>query len=733
MTRSRFHALATALLIALASLGLPIGGAAQTPAPAQPAPVSAEELQRLVDTLQNDRDRARLVEQLRALIAAERDQHQQDRQHPEQQAPPTFIGALSSQLNAITEEILAAVAVLVDAPRLIGWIEQQASDSAARARWLEVLLHLAIIFGAATVAELVVRWLVARTRDTLAGRTSGHAVVRFVLTALRAAIGVLPIVAFAVVAYSALPLTHPRAETAWVAEVIIGASVVARVILIVVRAVLLAPHSLASLTGFEEETRTYLYIWARRFTAWAVYGYAVPEAAWWLGVPGGIYAIMLKVVALVLAVLAIIFVLQNRQAVAIWLRGKPAAPGEAAPPESGWRVLRHRLADTWHVLAIVYIVGIYAVYALRIEGGGGFVLRATVLSVVLIVGARLVVRLALGLAKRGFAIGPELKARFPTLETRANRHVPMLSVIARVVIYLFAGLALLQAWGIDAFAWFDSTIGRRATGAAVSIGAVTLVALVVWELVSSAIERYMARLASEGRSMARGARARTLLPLLRTVMLVVIVVMVTLIVLSEIGVNIAPLVAGAGVVGLAVGFGSQTLVKDVITGLFMLIEDQIAVGDVVDFGSGHAGAVEALSIRTIRLRDMAGAVHAIPFSEVHTVKNLTRDFSYFVADVSVVYREDPDHVIAVLHQVGQDLAQDPNVAPAILEPLEVIGVDHFTDSAMVIKVRIKAWPLKQWDVGREFNRRMKKAFDANGIEMPAANQTRYLPERPAER
>ena len=727
MTRNPWsRRLAAAVLLVLASLTLSFGAAAQAPPPPAPAPVTADELQRLVDTLQNDQDRAHLVEQLRALIAVQRGQAA-----PET-PPPTFIGALSQQLNAISDELLTTAAVLVDAPRLLGWLRDQVSDSDSRARWLEVLTHLAIVFGVAIAAEWVVRWLLARPRAVLANRSSGHLFVRLVLNLLRALIGVLPIIAFAAAAYTVLPLTQPRVGTARVAEVIIRASVLARIILVVVRAALLSSHSVAALSGLEEESRNYLYIWVRRFTNSAVYGYGIVEAAWWLGVPGGVYAVLLKTVALVLAVLAIIFVLQNRRPVGVWLRGKSVPSDAPPPPDSGWRILRTRLAEIWHVLVIVYIAGLYVVYALRIEGGFGFVLRATVLSVVLLVVSRLLVRVILKLTERGFAVSPDLKARFPTLEARANRYVPVVSGVVSAIVYVFTALALLQAWGLDAFAWFDSELGRRVTGAVVSIAVVLVVALVAWELFSSAIERYLANLGNGTRSSTRAARARTLLPLLRTIMLGVIVVLVTLIVLSEIGVNIAPLLAGAGVVGLAIGFGSQSLVKDVITGLFMLIEDTFAVGDVIDLGGGHSGTVEALSVRTIRLRDMAGAIHTIPFSEVHTVKNLTRDFSYFVADVGVVYREDPDHAIDVLNQVGQELAEDPNIAPSILEPLEVVGVDRFSDTAMVIKVRIKVWPFRQWAVGREFNRRMKKAFDQNGIEMPAANQTHYLSDPPAK-
>ena len=150
----------------------------------------------------------------------------------------------------------------------------------------------------------------------------------------------------------------------------------------------------------------------------------------------------------------------------------------------------------------------------------------------------------------------------------------------------------------------------------------------------------------------------------------------------------------------------------------------------MDVGKGHVGAVEAISIRAIKLRDAEGTVTTVPFSEVSTVRNMTRDYSYFVADIGVLYREDPDRVIAVLREVADELRRDSAWAPFLMAPLDVVGVDRFTDSAMVIRVRLKTVPLKQWPLGREFNRRMKKAFDQHGIEMPAANQTHYLYQAP---
>ena len=707
---------------AIAQAAAPV---APSSTPPQPAPVTAAELQRLVDTLQDNAQRAQLVEQLRGLVLAQRGIETP----PEAAAPTTLAGQISQRTQAISEEVLAAAAVVVDVPRLATWIGQQASDPVLREFWLDVGLKLVIIFGLAFAAEWLVRWALLRPRRSLTNG-HGHFLLRISLMAARAVLDALPILTFAGVAYIALPFIGARFATARFVTTLIGAYVTARIIAAVARIIWLPRHGTPLFHGLSEETRSYLYVWTKRFTYWAVYGYAVAEGAWWLGVPGGIYALLLKGTALVLAILAIVFVLQNRVAVGDWLRGRRPDAGLPGVPQtaSGWRVLRNRLADTWHVLAIIYISAIFLVYALRVNGGFIFVLRGTLLTLAVIVIARLVVNLIKRASRHGFAIGADLKLKFPTLEQRANRYLPVLTMVTSALVYAFAVLAALQAWNIAAFSWFTSDFGRRLTGGSISIGTVVVIALIVWEVFSSAIERYLSAVDGDGVLVARSARARTLLPLLRTAMLVLIVILVSLIVLSQIGVDIAPLLAGAGVVGLAIGFGSQALVKDVITGLFILIEDTLAVGDVVDVGKDHKGVIEAISIRTIRLRDNAGAVHSIPFSEVTSVTNMTKDYAYYVSNVAVSYREDPDRVTAVLQEVADELMRDAAFRSFILEPLEIIGIDKMTELGVTIQSRLKTLPRRQWAIGREFTKRMKQAFDRNGIEMPYALKPRYLDE-----
>ncbi len=714
--------LACLLLAPAAPLRAEAPPAATTPA------VSADELQRLVDTLQDDKQRSQLVGQLQALIAAQRGVEQKQ----EVQNPAGWLNTISADVDAISGEILAAAAVVLDAPRLLEWFQAQASDAQARARWLGIAVKLAVVFGAAAIGDRLLRVMLRLPRARLASRSSDALPAQLVLGLLLLVVDALPVLAFAGVAYFTLPLVQARFTSSHVAEVIIEASLTARLILAAANVALLSPVA-ASLYSLGEETRNYLYIWVRRFINWAVYGLAVAAGAWWMGVPGAIYALLLRGTMLVLGILSVIFVLQNRAAVANMLRGTRQGLVEAGMPAAGhgWRMLRHRLADTWHVLAIMYIVGTFGSYVLRIEGGFALVFRATLLSLVVLVAAGVIVRSVRRLSERGFAIGTDLKHRFPTLETRANRYLPVLTWAASFIVYFFAALALLQAWGFGTFAWFNTETGRKVTGTVVSIATVLLGALIVWEAFGSAIEHYLNGIGADGLRVARSARMRTLLPLLRTTVLIVLLTIVGLIVLSEVGVNIAPLLAGAGIAGIAVGFGSQALVKDVITGVFMLLEDTLAVGEMVDLANNHTGIIEAMSIRTIKLRDMAGVLHTVPFSDVSTVRNLTRDYSYFVADIGVVYRSDPDRVIAVLREVADGMRRDPDWASSIVEPLDVIGVDRFTDSAMVIRARLKTVPLRQFPVGREFNRRMKKAFDQHGIEMPAANQTHYLERPPA--
>ncbi|TCJ14675.1 mechanosensitive ion channel family protein [Parasulfuritortus cantonensis] len=205
---------------------------------------------------------------------------------------------------------------------------------------------------------------------------------------------------------------------------------------------------------------------------------------------------------------------------------------------------------------------------------------------------------------------------------------------------------------------------------------------------------------------------------------VAIVLVAAMLVLSALGISIAPVLATAGVLGIAVGFGAQSLVKDYFSGFFLLLEDQLRQGDVVEV-AGKGGLVEEVTLRYIKLRDYEGNVHYVPNGAVSTVTNMSRGHSYSVIDVGVAYREDLDEVMAVMRTVGAALRQDPDMARRILDDLEMAGVDKWADSAVVIRCRFKVQPLEQWGVRREFLRRLKRAFDERGIEIPFPHLTVY--------
>ncbi|GJL59518.1 MAG: hypothetical protein NPIRA03_23750 [Nitrospirales bacterium] len=231
----------------------------------------------------------------------------------------------------------------------------------------------------------------------------------------------------------------------------------------------------------------------------------------------------------------------------------------------------------------------------------------------------------------------------------------------------------------------------------------------------------------ENNRLAAEKRVKTLIGLLLTICLTLVWVVAVVMGLGQIGLDITPIIASAGIVGLAVGFGAQNLVRDVINGFFMILENQVRVGDVAVV-NGTGGLVEAISFRTITLRDLSGTVHIFPNGTVTTLANMSKDWSFYVMNIGVAYKEDTDRVSSVMKEVGRDLQADPEIGPNILEPIEILGVDDFGESEVVIKARLKTLPIKQWMVGREYRRRLKKAFDQNGIEIPFPHRTLYMGE-----
>lgn len=257
--------------------------------------------------------------------------------------------------------------------------------------------------------------------------------------------------------------------------------------------------------------------------------------------------------------------------------------------------------------------------------------------------------------------------------------------------------------------------GHVATGGRILLIAVlTLLAL---RTIHRVVPQLRELLVARQETTEDGQRIRTLSRVIRYVLTVAVTLLGAILVLGELGISVAPILGAAGVIGIAVGFGAQSLVKDYFTGFFLLLENQLRIGDVVDAG-GKSGTVEELTLRYLRLRDYSGNVHYIPNGNITVVTNMSLGFAYAVIDIGVAYAERIDEVIALMRRVGETLRTDPSFATRILEPLEVAGVEQWADSAVVIRCRFKVAPLEQWSVRREYLARIKAAFDEAGVEIP---------------
>jgi moderate conductance mechanosensitive channel len=289
-----------------------------------------------------------------------------------------------------------------------------------------------------------------------------------------------------------------------------------------------------------------------------------------------------------------------------------------------------------------------------------------------------------------------------------------------VVFFIWMGFLELSShfWGFSFTKLAEESVAARGITHAMSAILTTIfIAWLVWILIDTGIQEALnpnAPRKGRGPSM----RARTMLPLIRNVVFVGLLAIAAIVTAANLGLNVTPLLAGAGVIGLAVGFGAQSLVADLITGLFIIIEDTISVGDSIEVDGGHAGVVETLTIRTVRLRDGQGAIHAIPFSQIKIVKNLSRDFAFAVFEVRVPFSADIDEVTQMIREVGAELMADFRYRREMLGPIEVWGLDRFDPNWMVVKGQIKTLPLQQWSVARAFNVRFKRKMDEVGMDVP---------------
>ncbi|MGQ0532155.1 MAG: mechanosensitive ion channel family protein [Caulobacteraceae bacterium] len=301
--------------------------------------------------------------------------------------------------------------------------------------------------------------------------------------------------------------------------------------------------------------------------------------------------------------------------------------------------------------------------------------------------------------------------------------------VARIAIFVGVLIVILRLWGFDFSDLRDSPI--YAMFAVLGRIAIILVlALAAVEFGQLGINRLFNRVAKRARNPRRAAQIRTLGPVLSGLATTIVVIIAAMMALSEVGVEIGPLLAGAGIIGLAVGFGAQTIVKDFLTGLFLIMEDSVSIGDVVKIGE-FGGAVEAMSLRTIKLRAFDGTLHVFPYSEAQVIHNQSKDFSFAVFDLPLDHNSDIAKALDLMKEIGDEVRAEPAFAGIVVSPIEIAGVDRLSETGVLLKARIRTAPGKQWTVQREYLRRLRLAFEREGIEFSQTTTRMIVPEPPA--
>lgn len=515
----------------------------------------------------------------------------------------------------------------------------------------------------------------------------------------------LPLLAFLFVAGLLLALAgddEPRVRAMAVAFVVAYAAT--RVTLAVVGRLLLPTRAARGRAG------AILHAWLRWIVALLAFGIALGNALPWLGAAAARIAV-LKLVALLAGLAIVALAFRLRPMLAPLIEPPAGAVGAVA-------ALRRWFAAWWALLASLLAIGLWIVLPLGLRDGLATLLRFAAATGLVLVAARLVATLLLGLAAHALCGSGQ---GTPDDPSRGRRRYLLVRRLLLAVVALATLPLLLQAWGVDAIGWLArNPVGRGLVHAVATIAVTLFAAILAWEAAVRALERRIARWTDQGERL-RAARLRTLLPMIRTALTVVVVLTVGLTGLGELGVNTASLIASAGIVGIAVGFGSQKLVQDFVTGLFLLLENTMQVGDSVTVAS-VSGTVEDLSVRTVRLRGGDGSLYTVPFSAVTTVNNQNRGQGNAGISVDIAADADINAALDALREIGHGIRQDPAYAPATLGDVEVWGVNAMDGSRITLLGQIRCTDAGRWGVQREMNRRIVRRFRELGIALADPNR-----------
>ncbi len=513
-------------------------------------------------------------------------------------------------------------------------------------------------------------------------------------------------------------LTQGSVTTRGVVMTYMGALVTVRAVAILARFLLAPGQSELRLGRFSDAAARFLYRQSLVMACIGAFGFLTCRLLLELGFPIDLHHLLTFSVGVILIV-TIVYTLA---------RARAAISGDLAwEPETAGRV-RLLVAAAWPSVAIAYTILLYAVIVVVALAGGQASYLAFFGSLVTVI-----------LLPHFDAILERAARRMQDQPSAIDTLGGQVKVVAvrssRIVLFIATGLFLARIWGVDLSSFAEESFGARLAGALVDIGLTILVAFVLWQLARIAIDRRLAEEGGNGEASAaepgelggQGAsRVRTLLPLMRVVVQVTIAVMAVMLVLSALGVNIGPLLAGAGVIGLAVGFGAQTLVRDIVSGVFFLVDDAFRLGEYIDVGVVK-GTVEKISLRSLRLRHHRGALHTVPFGEIQHLTNYSRDWAIMKLEFRVPFDTDLEKVRKIFKKIGQDLLEDEEIGPDFLQPFKSQGVLATDDSAFLIRGKFMAKPGAQFLIRRAIFQAVQKAFAAEGIKFADRRVTVNVP------
>ena len=679
----------------------------------------------LADLLENEQSRQQLIDQLRgmagdlsAVESAEAEASATaEPSLPRQLAEATsrIVGDVGSQLTRLVETLTGLFTGSADATSRF---DTAAFTSAAINLGL-VILGTFVLF---TVIRRLARPLFTRISQWSLNGQGLTPVLRLVLCVALAAVIDVVVVALAYVGGNLVATfaVGEAGELSTRASLFLNAFLVIELLKAAVRMLFASRYEGLRLLPVGAEDAAYWNRWIARLIGLVGYGLmvVVPLVNVYLSPTlGQSIGTLIMVGAFIYAVAV---VLRNRVRLRDALNHKAKTATMAAS-----RVSLQLFARTWHLFALAYFVMVLVLVLTRPADALPFVLFATLKTLAAVVVGLLVSNLLTQTIGRRIRLSDDLRRKLPQLEPRLNSYVPNALRVVRTLIVITVILVILNAWGaFNLAAWYASDAGRDLVGNVISVSVILVFAVAVWLGLASLIEH---KLNPETGGGVPSARAQTLLALFRNALAIALITMTAMIVLAEIGINIGPLIAGAGVLGLAIGFGAQKLVQDIITGIFIQVENAMNTGDVVTVG-GITGTAEKLSIRSVGIRDLAGTYHIVPFSSVDTVSNYMREFGNHVGEYGIAYRESIDEAIEQLNRAFEDLQASEEHGHKLLEPLSVAGVVALADSSVNIRVIIKTTPGDQWAVGRAYNRLVKLRFDEAGIEIPFPHTTLYFGE-----